>query len=146
MCFIFPNKISCFEFFARERSMFFSFWNYDWSCADMEQMVLSTSRVSGATSVQLKARGTTSFKNTNSRKQTSTTKKKKKTTSCMVHLESSIWCSESKCMAKMENQQTWTLMNSSCNFKWPALCRFSQFYTLTFKCALSSAKAYPADF
>lgn len=43
----------------------------------MEQMVLSTSRVSEATSVQLKARGTTSFKNTNSRKQTSTTLKKK---------------------------------------------------------------------
>lgn len=48
-------------------------------------MVLSTSRVSGATSVQLKARGTTSFKNTNSRKQTSTTLKKKEEEDNFLH-------------------------------------------------------------
>lgn len=48
-------------------------------------MVLSTSRVSGATSVQLKARGTTSFKNTNSRKQTSTTKEEEEEEDSFLH-------------------------------------------------------------
>lgn len=46
-----------YQIFAREQNIFFSFWNYDWSCADREQMVLSTLRVEGATSVQLEGWG-----------------------------------------------------------------------------------------